>query len=66
MKLFDYLLLALIVFLLLLSVSCQKEDERCITYEVEQYQLGETICENGVCEETYITEIYCSYYETNR
>jgi hypothetical protein len=66
MKLFDYFLLVLIVFLLLLSVSCEKEDERCITYEVEQYQQGETLCENGVCEETYITEIYCSYYEANR
>ena len=67
MKTLDYLFIALLIALLMLAVSCTKEDEdRCIDYLVEQYQKDDIQCLDGICEVTYITEIYCSYYETGK
>ena len=56
---------ASLLFFILLS-ACAKDNDRCITYKVEQYQRGETICNEGICEDTYITEIFCSYYENRK
>tara|TARA_R100001244_G_C5159907_1_gene130881 strand:- start:888 stop:1091 length:204 start_codon:yes stop_codon:yes gene_type:complete len=67
MKILDYLLIALVIALLMLAVSCTKEDDdRCINYLVEQYQKDDIQCSDGICEVTYITEIYCSYYENSK
>jgi len=62
----DYLILLFLILLFFTAASCQKEDDRCITYIVDQYQKEESECMNGICEATYITEIYCAYYETDR
>tara|TARA_R110002051_G_scaffold12584_2_gene43562 strand:- start:1008 stop:1208 length:201 start_codon:yes stop_codon:yes gene_type:complete len=64
MKILDYLFIALLIALLMLAVSCTKEDDdRCIDYLIEQYQKDDIQCLDGICEVTYITEIYCSYYD---
>ncbi len=66
MKIFDYMLLALVVFLLLLAVSCTKEDDdRCINYLVEQ-EAAEPVCVDGICTIQYFTTITCSFNETDR
>lgn len=65
-KILDYIILTILILLFFMAASCEKEDDRCITYRVDQYQKDDIVCEEGVCEVTYITEIFCSYYETDR
>lgn len=65
-KILDYIILFFLILLFFAAASCAKEDDRCITYKVEQYQKDDILCSDGICEVTYITEIFCSYYETNR
>jgi hypothetical protein len=65
-KILDYIILFFLILLFFAAASCAKEDDRCITYKVEQYQKDDILCTDGICEVTYITEIFCSYYETNR
>jgi len=62
MKLFDYMLLALIVLMLLLSVSCTKEEDRCIDHSIEQ-EKGEEVCVDGICTIQFYTTITCSFNE---
>ena len=57
-KLFDYLLIILIIILLFISVSCTKEQETCKDYEMEQTQVRE--CENDECVIIVTTIEYCS------
>ena len=63
MRFIDYIMFFAIVALFLTIAGCSKSDDRCINYYVDQYKLGETVCEDGICEDIYITEIFCSYYE---
>jgi len=65
-KILDYIILFLLILLFFMVASCTKDDDRCITYKVDQYQKEDIKCMDGICEVTYITEIFCSYYETNR
>ena len=65
-KILDYIILFFLILLFFAAASCTPEDDRCITYRVDQYQKEDIVCEDGVCEVTYITEIFCSYYETDR
>ena len=65
-KILDYIILFFLILLLFAAASCTPEDDRCITYRVDQYQKEDIVCIDGICEVTYITEIFCSYYETNR
>ena len=65
-KILDYIILFFLILLFFAAASCAKEDDRCITYKVDQYQKEDIMCVDGICEVTYITEIFCSYYETNR
>jgi len=65
-KILDYIILFFLILLFFAAASCTPEDDRCITYWVDQYQKEDIVCKEGVCEVTYITEIFCSYYETNR
>jgi len=65
-KILDYIILFFLILLFFAAVSCTPEDDRCITYRVDQYQKEDIVCQEGVCEVTYITEIFCSYYETDR
>jgi hypothetical protein len=65
-KILNYIILFFLILLFFAAASCAKEDDRCITYKVEQYQKDDILCSDGICEVTYITEIFCSYYETNR
>ncbi len=65
-KILDYIILTILILLFFMAASCTPEDDRCITYRVDQYQKDDIVCEEGVCEVTYITEIFCSYYETDR
>ncbi len=65
-KILEYLILFFLILLFFTAASCQKEDDRCITYKVEQYQKEDIVCVDGICEVTYITEIYCSYYENRK
>ena len=65
-KILNYIILFFLILLFFAAASCAKEDDRCITYKVEQYQKDDILCTDGICEVTYITEIFCSYYETNR
>jgi len=57
-KLFDYLLIILIIILLFISVSCTKEQETCKDYEMEQTQVRE--CEDDECVIIVTTIEYCS------
>jgi len=66
MRFIDYIMFFAIVALFLTIAGCSKSDDRCINYYVDQYKLGETVCEDGICEDIYITEIFCSYYETSK
>ena len=65
-KILDYIILFFLILLFFAAASCTPEDDRCITYRVDQYQKEDIVCIDGICEITYITEIFCSYYETNR
>ena len=65
-KILDYIILTMLILLFFTAASCVKDDDRCITYRVDQYQKEDIKCMDGICEVTYITEIFCSYYETNR
>jgi len=66
MKTLDYFLIALIVALLMLAVSCTKEeDDRCINYLLEQ-ESSEPVCRDGICTIQYFTTITCSFNETDR
>ena len=66
MKTLDYLFIALLVALLMLAVSCTKEDEdRCMNYLIEQ-ESGEVVCKDGICTIQYFTTITCSFNETDR
>ena len=65
-KILDYIILFFLILLFFAAASCTPEDDRCITYRVDQYQKKDIVCIDGICEVTYITEIFCSYYETNR
>ena len=65
-KILDYIILFFLILLFFAAASCTPEDDRCITYRVDQYQKEDIVCVDGICEVTYITEIFCSYYETNR
>jgi hypothetical protein len=65
-KILDYIILFFLILLFFAAASCTPEDDRCITYRVDQYQKEDIVCIDGICEVTYITEIFCSYYETNR
>ena len=65
-KILDYIILFFLILLFFAAASCTPEDDRCITYKVDQYQKEDIVCIDGICEVTYITEIFCSYYETNR
>ncbi len=65
-KILDYIILTMLILLFFMAASCNKDDDRCITYRVNQYQKEDIKCMDGICEVTYITEIFCSYYETNR
>jgi len=56
----------MLILLFFMAASCDKDDDRCITYKVDQYQKEDIVCVDGICEVTYITEIFCSYYEANR
>ncbi len=65
-KILDYIILFFLILLFFASASCTPEDDRCITYKVEQYQKDDILCTDGICEVTYITEIFCSYYESSK
>lgn len=65
-KILDYIILFFLILLFFAAASCAKEDDRCITYKVEQYQKDDILCSDGICEVTYITEIFCSYYENKK
>ncbi len=66
MKTLDYFLIALIIALLMLAVSCTKEeDDRCINYLLEQ-ESSEPVCIGGICTIQYFTTITCSFNETDR
>tara|TARA_R110002167_G_scaffold77733_1_gene215624 strand:+ start:278 stop:493 length:216 start_codon:yes stop_codon:yes gene_type:complete len=66
MKTLDYFLIALIIALLMLAVSCTKEDDdRCINYLLEQ-EAAEPVCVDGICTIQYFTTITCSFNETDR
>jgi len=65
-KILDYIILFFLILLFFAAASCTPEEDRCITYRVDQYQKEDIVCIDGICEVTYITEIFCSYYETNR
>ena len=65
-KILDYIILFFLILLFFAAASCTPEDDRCITYRVDQYQKEDIVCIDGICEITYITEIFCSYYETDR
>ena len=65
-KILDYIILFFLILLFFAAASCTPEDDRCITYKVDQYQKEDIVSVDGICEVTYITEIFCSYYETNR
>ena len=65
-KILDYIILFFLILLFFAAASCTPEDDRCITYRVDQYQKEDIVCIDGICEVTYITEIFCLYYETNR
>ena len=65
-KILDYIILTMLILLFFTAASCAKDDDRCITYRVDQYQKEDIKCMDGICEATYITEIFCSYYETDR
>ena len=60
-KLFDYLLIILIIILLFISVSCTKEQETCKDYEMEQTQVRE--CEDDECVIIVTTIEYCSGWD---
>ena len=65
-KILDYIILFFLILLFFAAASCTPEDDRCITHKVDQYQKEDIVCVDGICEVTYITEIFCSYYETDR
>ena len=43
-KILDYIILFFLILLFFAAASCTPEDDRCITYRVDQYQKEDIVC----------------------